>query len=946
MSAAHELRPDWKAPPRVRSRRGRFALASGIVCAYTLAFFPLYPRLHHEVTALSIIPQIAVAWLWGVRGGLAGVGLGVILNSILLYVAGFMFGEWKALVANAGPSLVALFVIGIVVGRLSDMHREVDRQLADRQRVEDVLRERETRLRLAVEGAPAILWTTDARLRYTSSLGAGLRAQGLQPNQVVGMSLSDYFQTQDSEFLPIAAHTKALRGESASYRMTWNGRTYEAHVEPLREEDGSIAGTAGVALDISERTAAEESLVKNQVRLGLINSIATGITSGMSVEQIIVRTLKELHTHFSPFRAAYSTITDSGHLTVVHSIEPSGMPRLNGLMADLAVAPDYLRALRQREPIVAGDVTQDPRLAPLAAPFASGGTRAVLDIPLKHSERLVGLLCFDAPEPHSWAEHEIASLKEVARYLSVAIQNAVAEQERKRAEEDAKVQHDFALHVMNRMGQGLVVTDADFRFEYVNPAFAQMVGHTPESLIGKSGLDIAPKEDHPIIAEARERRRRGETQSSEMRLRHADGRDVHVLVTGTPRIRDGKIIGSITVVTDLTERKRIEQIRLAKDAAEEANRAKGEFLSRMSHELRTPLNAILGFAQLLEMDPLEPPQRESVEHILHGGRHLLELINEVLDISRIEEGRLRISLEPVSVKEIVEESLLLIAPLAAEGEIHVDGHLEGVGTRHVQADRQRLKQVLLNLLANAVKYNRTGGTVEVAYEEVLAGRLRIKVTDTGSGIEPDRIERLFTPFERLGAEQAGVEGTGLGLALSKRLAEAMGGRIGVESSVGRGSTFWLELALVESPMERLKRIGGTPTAVDFDGTLRPRVVLYAEDNLANLKLVQYLLADRPEVRLLPAMHGRLAVSLARDHRPHLILLDLDLADVPGEQVLRQLKAHHETRHIPVVVLSASNAPESIQRLLAAGAIEYLTKPLDVQRLLALLDSLNDQTQAS
>ncbi|MGQ0550616.1 MAG: ATP-binding protein [Armatimonadota bacterium] len=943
--SAIEFSPEWTPPPRIRSRRGRFMLASGALCAYTLAFFPLYPRLNHEVTALSVIPQIAVAWLWGVRGGMAGVVVGFILNTILLHIAGFMFADWKSLATNAGPALMALFIIGVVVGRLSDMHREVDRQLADRQRVEDVLRERETRLRLAVESAPAILWSTDTRLRFTSSLGAGLRAQGLQPNQVAGMTLREYFQTDDPDFPPIAAHQKALRGEPASYRMTWNSRTYEAHVEPIREQEGAITGTVSVALDISERTAAEESLMKNQVRLGLINSIATGITSGMSVEQIIERTLRELRAHFSSYRTAYSTIDDRGLVTVVQSIEPQGMPALRGVKVDLSIAPEYLSALQRREPIIANDVARDSRLAPLAAVIAAGGTRAKLDVPLKHSDRLVGVLFFSAPEPRTWSEHEIAIMTEVAEYLSVAIQNAAAEQERKRAEEEAKVQRDFALHVMNAMGQGLVVTDPDFRFEYVNQEFARLVGRTPESLIGKTGFDVMAPEDHPSILESRERRSQGETVSQEVRLRHVDGHDVLVLATGAPRLRNGKVVGSITVTTDLTERKRANEIRLAKEAAEEANKAKGEFLSRMSHELRTPLNAILGFAQLLEMDQLSPPQRESVEHILHGGRHLLELINEVLDISRIDEGRLRISLEPVSVREVVGESLKLITPLAADGVIRIEGNLNVAGDRHVQADRQRLKQVLLNLLANAVKYNHKGGKVTVGYQEN-NGRLRINVSDTGPGIARDSVERLFTPFERLSAEQASVEGTGLGLALSKRLVEAMGGRIGVESTMDKGSTFWVDFAMVESPLERLKRLGGTPTAVDLDGTIRPRVVLYAEDNLANLKLVQYLLADRPEVRLLPAMHGKLALSLARDHRPHLILLDLDLADMSGEDVLRELKDQPETAHIPVVVISATSAPDSMNRLLAAGAIDYLTKPLDIQKLLALLDSLNERTAAS
>ena len=385
----------------------------------------------------------------------------------------------------------------------------------------------------------------------------------------------------------------------------------------------------------------------------------------------------------------------------------------------------------------------------------------------------------------------------------------------------------------------------------------------------------------------------------------------------------------------LAERER--ELREAKEAADRANQAKSGFLSRMSHELRTPLNAIMGFAQLLEMDSLDAEQRESVNHILKGGRHLLELINEVLDIARIEAGRLSISPEPVSVKDAVQESLELIAPLAEEDDIRLESRLAGARDWHVLADRQRLKQILLNLLSNAVKYNRRGGAVAVSSGEVPEGRLRISVTDTGPGISPDRMERLFIPFDRLGVEQRGVEGTGLGLALSKYLAEAMGGRLGAESTAGLGSTFWVEFSLAEAPLDRLQRTDILRAPVELAASSRTRVVLYVEDNLSNLKLIQRLLAHRPEVRLLPAMQGRLGLDLAREHRPELILLDLHLPDVPGDEVLRQLRAAPETRHIPVVIISADATSAQIDRLLAAGARGYLTKPLDVRKLLALLD---------
>ncbi len=366
----------------------------------------------------------------------------------------------------------------------------------------------------------------------------------------------------------------------------------------------------------------------------------------------------------------------------------------------------------------------------------------------------------------------------------------------------------------------------------------------------------------------------------------------------------------------------IAERRRAEAEADRANQAKSEFLSRMSHELRTPLNAVLGFAQLLEIDSLTVAQRDSVDHILRGGRHLLGLIDEILDISRIEAGHLALSMEPVLLDEVIRETFELIQPLAATWKVHVDVGTSEAGGRYVLADRQRLKQVLLNFLSNAAKFNRSGGTVTIE-------------ADTGPGIPPRLMERLFTPFDRLGAETRGVEGTGLGLALSKRLVEVMGGTIGVESVVGQGSTFWVELPRAECPVTSV-----APSAIHPDNAVPTRgVVLYIEDNLPNLRLVERLLTHRPNVKLFSAMHASLGLELAREHRPGLILLDLQLPDIPGPEVLKRLQGDPATRHIPVVVISADATPGHINRLQAAGAREFLTKPLDVQRFFKLLDDI-------
>ena len=389
----------------------------------------------------------------------------------------------------------------------------------------------------------------------------------------------------------------------------------------------------------------------------------------------------------------------------------------------------------------------------------------------------------------------------------------------------------------------------------------------------------------------------------------------------------------------IAERGRTEQERRrAEDAAQSArearlaNQAKTEFLSRMSHELRTPLNAVLGFGQLLEMDDLSPQHREYVDTILKAGRHLLALIDEVLELSRIEAGRLAISTEPVRLGEVAAEVLDLVKPAAAQRNVRLDGDGAKICQWHVSADRQRLKQVLLNLLSNAIKYNREGGDVTLSCERSATGRARIAVNDTGPGITPDKLSRLFTPFDRLGAEQSRIEGTGLGLALSKGLIEAMSGVLGVESTVGRGSTFWVELALIDSPVERAALADvAAPAKAARGGSQNGRVILYIEDNLSNLKLIQHILAHRPEVRLISAMQGGLGLELAREHKPDLVLLDLHLPDITGEEVLRRLHDNPETGGIPVVMISADAMPHRIDRLLSAGARAYLSKPLDVKK---------------
>lgn len=486
----------------------------------------------------------------------------------------------------------------------------------------------------------------------------------------------------------------------------------------------------------------------------------------------------------------------------------------------------------------------------------------------------------------------------------------------------------------------IVAIDTAARVTKWNPAAERIFGWTEEEALGRPLPWVGPEhqaESSEIIRQIQE----GKTFSNlEVRRRKKDGSPIEISVsTAALRNDRGEIVGIVSLVADITARRQAEEARLAREAAEAANRAKSEFLSRMSHELRTPLNAILGFGQLLEMDASTPEQRESVKQILKAGRHLLNLINEILDIARIEAGRLSLSIEPVALQDVLAECLDLIRPAATQRRITLELPTP-VDSLSVMADRQRLKQVLLNLLSNAVKFNVEGGRITIFWESRPQYRVRVNVLDTGPGIVPADLPRLFTPFERLAAGATGIEGTGLGLALSKTLMEAMEGTIGVESVVGQGSTFWIELPLAEKEAVQPQMRAPAPVSTPIlDGARPPVTVLYIEDNLSNLKLLEHVMARRPEVRLLTAMQGRLGLDLARQHQPDLILLDLNLPDVGGDQILRILQDDLATAGIPVVILTATATPGEIKRLRSAGARAYLTKPFDLAALLKLIDEI-------
>ena len=491
-------------------------------------------------------------------------------------------------------------------------------------------------------------------------------------------------------------------------------------------------------------------------------------------------------------------------------------------------------------------------------------------------------------------------------------------------------------------------TAAPYRYVYISPAVEKIFGLTAEEAMASPErfLSFTHPDDMEYVRSAMERASHVPQVEVEYRILRADGESRWVWTRYRHvEVKPGEQPLLAVVVSDITAQKEAQRAELsARAEAERANAAKTEFLSRMSHELRTPMNAILGFAQLLEMDELDPNQRESVRQILRGGRHLLDLINEVLDISRIDAGELALSPEPVLLSDVVTEVMDLVAPLVAARDLTVVAPSDLECRDYVFADRQRLMQVLLNLVSNSIKYNRKDGEIHLDCAPRLPDMFAVTVADTGIGMGEAEVGRLFTPFDRLGRESTGEEGTGVGLALSRRLVQLMGGWIEVDSELGVGSRFTVVLPLAhgeELSLDERNRRGvdhrDPPTQVRSGSTTL--TVTYIEDNLANVRLMERLADRRPGVSLVHAIQGRLGLDLVASSPPDLIFLDLHLPDVSGEEVLRRLKADPVTRGIPTVVVSADASPSQVRRVMEIGARGYLTKPFDVEEVLNWFDEI-------
>ena len=543
-------------------------------------------------------------------------------------------------------------------------------------------------------------------------------------------------------------------------------------------------------------------------------------------------------------------------------------------------------------------------------------------------------------------------------YLLIGTDNTARKQveaEQKQLDQRLRDQQFYTRSLIESNIDALMTTDARGIITDVNKQTEALTGCTRDELIG------APFKDYftdPDRAEAGIKRVLNESKVTnyELTARARDGKETVVSYNATTfHDRDRKLKGVFAAARDVTERKRFEstlqenniELERARAAAEKANLSKSDFLSSMSHELRSPLNAILGFAQLInsESPPPTPLQKANVEQILRAGWYLLELINEILDLAQIESGKLALSPEPTSLAEVMIECQAMIEPQGQKRGISMT-FPQFSAPQFVSADRTRLKQVLINLLSNAVKYGQANGTVVVDCALTTPERVRISVRDTGAGLPPEKLMQLFQPFNRLGQERSAEEGTGIGLVMSKRLVELMGGEIGVESTVGVGSVFWFELSSAAPP--QLVLDSEQPAArvtLQVQSGAPVCSLLYVEDNPANLQLVEQLISRRTDLCLSSATDGIQGIQLARTQRPDIILMDINLPGISGIEALRILRADPATAHIPVVALSANAMPLDIEKGLQAGFFRYLTKPIKLNELMGALDLALDSRRA-
>ncbi|MFD2233763.1 PAS domain S-box protein [Phaeospirillum tilakii] len=773
-----------------------------------------------------------------------------------------------------------------VLGITQDIHR--------RKTAEASLR----KLSVAVEQSPVgvLITAPDDTIEYANP--TLLRHYGYRLDEVLGRTPNLFHGEQADGALFRAMRQQihagqSWRGELRNQRKDGSPLWVAASITPIRDPDGRISHFLCLSEDVGARKAAELEASDSRRRLAEAQRLAglgsweyVPATGAMVWSETTYALFGRDQEPFVPTFAAF-----------LGAIHPD----------DRAAFDETLRRLGEGEG-APEDVPEDV-LVRIRRPDGS----------LRHLQARTHLGC-DSPDQPT---RMVGTLLDVTE------------------REKANANRDLFRRLVDDAGQAIRIAEPDGRILFVNQAYLTLTGYRRDQIERHPYTEFLgdPASPAALAVAAAYAERRNWTGLLE--VARADGTSFTALCNvGVALDQRGRAQFLFSIFSDYSpEIERQRELSDARDAAEAASQAKSAFLANMSHELRTPMNAILGFSQFLEMDAtLTASQRDSVLTIYQAGRHLLDLINEILDLARIEAGRIDLSIESVPVEPVLTECLDLIAPLAQERGIALIRRAAEPGLA-ARADRLRLKQVLVNLLSNAIKYNRPNGTVRILTRRTGPETLRLTVADTGRGIAPDRLQELFIPFNRLGAEYTDTEGTGIGLALSRRIVEAMAGRISVESHPGQGSAFSIELR-AEPPDP--SRVAALPAAAPLaDDRPVTATVLYVDDDPVNLKLLEQVFATMPQLRLVTAPTPGLGLDLARLRRPDLILLDINLPGMDGCEMLGRLRADPQTEAIPVAAVTALAMARDIERGLAAGFNAYLTKPIDIPLLVETVRSLLD-----
>ncbi len=755
---------------------------------------------------------------------------------------------------------------------------------------------------------------------------------------------------------------RVWHGEIRNRRKGGGFYWVETTIVPFMDASGSPYQYVSIRTDITERMQAAETLHKMNRTLMLLSACDETLVRADSIMDMLQEVCRlavavggyrmvwvgyrENDAEQSVLPVAHAGF-EQGYMEAAMISWNAGSPRGQGPVA---------LAIRTGQPQVVQDIQHDPRATPWRSEALARGYASVASLPLAIDGEPIGALNIYAAQTQGFLEDEIHLLMELAGNLAYGIKSLRLQEEKKRAIEHLRESEQRLNQAFNVSPDAVAISDLeDGYFIDMNERFVQFSGYSRQELLGRTPLELGLCLDAGKRAEMLSLlREQGALREHEMPFHTRDG-EIHIVLVSAEITEINGRPCMLSVLHDITARKLAElELLRAKEASETANRAKSEFLSRMSHELRTPLNAILGFGQLLESDPVEPltiSQAENVEQILKAGWHLLELVNEVLDLARIEAGKMQLHMADVNLAEITVECVGLVAPLALEQHIQIKDDISHCLPHEVRADRTRLKQAILNYLSNAVKYNRPGGKVTLSCEQKQNGQLRVSVSDTGPGIAADKLEHLFLPFNRLDADKTEVQGTGVGLAVVKRLVELMGGEVGVDSELGRGTTFWLEIPEVfsrESVQDAETGNGAAASAGSAAPVLpgQVRTVLYIEDNPANRDLVSSIIGRRrPHLALVCSGTAEEGMEQALSASPDLILMDLNLPGINGLEALELLREFDSLRDIPVVAMSADAMPAQIEKCLAAGFCNYLAKPLSVDQFLDVLDLALDSARA-